>query len=229
MMRKVRVAGHLLFRDRDLEPSVNRIGRSYDLPPMTAMELHLEPATIMKTTPAADSDAALIAAAISGAEPAFRELFRRHTPHLLQFVSRVLGAAKADAEDVVQDTWLRAYPALVTFRNESSFSTWLCSVGLRAALDSMRRGKRHVAETLFEDDSYSEPPLAEDRMDLENAIASLAPGYRMVLVLHDVEGFTHEEIALQLGIAPGTSKAQLFKARRVMRALLTGREKTDVQ
>ena len=70
---------------------------------MTAMELHLEPATIMKTTPAADSDAALIAAAISGAEPAFRELFRRHTPHLLQFVSRVLGAAKADAEDVVQD------------------------------------------------------------------------------------------------------------------------------
>ena len=66
-------------------------------------------------------------------------------------------------------------------------------------------------------------------MDLETAIASLAPGYRMILVLHDVEGFTHEEIALQLGIAPGTSKAQLFKARRVMRALLTGREKNDVQ
>lgn len=199
-----------------------------DSPTMTAMELHLEPATVLEK-PAADSDAALIAAAISGAEPAFRELFRRHTPHLLQFVSRVLGASRADAEDVVQDTWLRAYPALVTFRNESSFSTWLCSVGLRAALDSMRRGKRHIADTLFEEDSYAEPPRTEDRMDIEKAIGCLAPGYRMVLVLHDVEGFTHEEIALQLGIAPGTSKAQLFKARRVMRALLTGRENIDVQ
>ena len=192
------------------------------------MELRLEPARILDK-PAADTDAALIAAAISGAEPAFRELFRRHTPHLLQFVSRVLGASRGDAEDVVQDTWLRAYPALVTFRNESSFSTWLCSVGLRAALDSMRKGKRHVADALFEEDSYTDPPRTEDRMDLEKAIAALAPGYRMVLVLHDVEGFTHEEIALQLGIAPGTSKAQLFKARRVMRALLTGRENIDVQ
>jgi RNA polymerase sigma-70 factor (ECF subfamily) len=195
---------------------------------MTAMELQLEPVPTYEK-PAASSDASLIAAAISGAEPAFRELFRRHTPHLLQFVTRVLGASRADAEDVVQDTWLRAYPALVTFRSESSFSTWLCSVGLRAALDSMRKGKRHVAESLFEDDASSDPPATEDRMDIETAIAQLAPGYRMVLVLHDVEGFTHDEIALQLGIAPGTSKAQLFKARRVMRALLTGRENTNVQ
>ena len=189
------------------------------------------PETALKDKPvmALATDAALITAAVGGAEPAFRELFRRHTPHLLQFVSRVLGASAGDAEDVVQDTWLRAYPALVTFRNESSFSTWLCSVGLRAALDSMRRGRRHVAETLFEDDSATELPPAEDRMDIESAISRLAPGYRMVLVLHDVEGFTHEEIGLQLGIAPGTSKAQLFKARRVMRALLTGREKHDVQ
>lgn len=175
------------------------------------------------------SDSALIAAAISGAEPAFRELFRRHTPHLLQFVTRVLGSSRADAEDVVQDTWLRAYPALVTFRSESSFSTWLCSVGLRAALDYMRRGRRHVAETLFDDDATSAPVFTDDRMDIETAVARLSPGYRMVLVLHDIEGFTHEEIALQLGIAPGTSKAQLFKARRAMRALLTGRETKDVQ
>ena len=173
------------------------------------------------------SDAALIAAAISGAEAAFRELFRRHTPHLLQFVTRVLGSSSVDAEDVVQDTWLRAYPALVTFRSESSFSTWLCSIGVRAALDSMRRGKRHVADQFFEDDRPIDPPATEDRMDIEAAIAQLAPGYRMVLVLHDVEGFTHEEIGLQMGIAPGTSKAQLFKARRVMRALLTGRERKD--
>lgn len=192
-----------------------------------AIEMGITPMTA--NSPAA-SDAALIAAAASGAEPAFRELFRRHTPHLLQFVTRVLGSSRADAEDVVQDTWLRAYPALVTFRNESSFSTWLCSVGLRAALDYMRRGKRHAADALFDEEVQSAPVSSDDRMDIETAIARLAPGYRTVLLLHDVEGFTHEEIALQLGIAPGTSKAQLFKARRVMRALLTGREKNnDVQ
>ena len=174
------------------------------------------------------SDSALVAAAVSGGEREFRELFRRHTPHLLQFVTRVLGSSRSDAEDVVQDTWLRAYPALVTFRSESSFSTWLCAVGLRAALDSMRRGKRHIADSLFDDEAASAPVADDERMDIESAIARLSPGYRMVLLLHDVEGFTHEEIALQLGIAPGTSKAQLFKARRVMRALLTGRENQDV-
>ncbi len=185
----------------------------------------LTTAALNSESSATRSDAALIAAAVSGAEAAFRELFRRHTPHLLQFVTRVLGPSAADAEDVVQDAWLRAYPALVTFRNDSSFSTWLCSVGLRAALDSMRRSKRHIADELFEEDSAQDPPHQEDRMDIESAIARLAPGYRMVLLLHDVEGFTHDEIGVQLGIAPGTSKAQLFKARRVMRALLTGREK----
>jgi RNA polymerase sigma-70 factor (ECF subfamily) len=228
-MREHPHCGHLSFQwFYFVKPAANPFSIGSDSFDMTAMELQLEPVPTYEK-PAVNTDGALIAAAISGAEPAFRELFRRHTPHLLQFVTRVLGVNRADAEDVVQDTWLRAYPALVTFRSESSFSTWLCSVGLRAALDSMRKGKRHVAESLFEDDASSDPPPTEDRMDIESAIARLAPGYRMVLVLHDVEGFTHEEIALQLGIAPGTSKAQLFKARRVMRALLTGREKTDVQ
>jgi RNA polymerase sigma-70 factor (ECF subfamily) len=188
-----------------------------------AGQAELVPSAPSSVTP----DAALIAAAIGGTEAAFRELFRRHTPHLLQFVTRVLGSSRGDAEDVVQDTWLRAYPALVTFRSESSFSTWLCAVGLRAALDSMRKGRRHVAGQLFEADAPADAPRPEERMDIESAISRLAPGYRMVLVLHDVEGFTHEEIGAQLGIAPGTSKAQLFKARRAMRTLLTGREKTD--
>jgi RNA polymerase sigma-70 factor (ECF subfamily) len=196
---------------------------------LAAAELKTEsPIFPMKIGPDS-SDSALIAAAIAGTEAAFRELFRRHTPHLLAFVSRVLGASQGDAEDVVQDAWLRAYPALVTFRSESSFSTWLCSVGLRAALDSMRKGRRHLAETLFDEDSFADPPQTEQRLDIETAIARLAPGYRMVLLLHDVEGFTHDEIGMQLGIAPGTSKAQLFKARRAMRTLLTGREIKDVQ
>src|SRR5437868_4238479 len=86
----------------------------------------LLPSDIARST-SGNSDVALVSAAVGGSEVAFRELFRRHTPHLLQFVTRVLGASASEAEDVVQDAWLRAYPALVTFRNESSFSTWLCS------------------------------------------------------------------------------------------------------
>src|SRR3954468_357198 len=112
------------------------------------------------------SDALLVASAAGGNESAFRELFRRHTPHLLQFVTRVLGASAIDAEDVVQDTWVRAYPALATFRNESSFSTWLCSVGLRASIDAMRRGKRFSNDLLISDeDAPLELPHHEDRMD----------------------------------------------------------------
>jgi len=190
-------------------------------------ELRVPPKTVLSPAELtiADSDAALITAANAGVERAFRELFRRHTPHLLQFVSRILGSSGVDADDVVQDTWLRAFPALVTFRGESSFSTWLCAVGLRAALDSMRRGQRRGMEIDMNDEvSGPPPPSHEDRLDLETAIGRLAPGYRAVLVLHDIEGFTHEEIGNQLGIAPGTSKAQLFKARRVMRSFLTRRE-----
>ena len=77
----------------------------------------LVPTDIVRGNAASVSDAALVTAAVGGGEAAFRELFRRHTPHLLQFVSRVLGASAGEAADVVQDTWLRAYPALVTFRN----------------------------------------------------------------------------------------------------------------
>jgi RNA polymerase sigma factor (sigma-70 family) len=179
----------------------------------------------------ADSDSALISAAINdGSEVAFRELFRRHTPRLLQFIMRVTSGTRAEAEDVVQDTWLRAFPALPTFRGESAFSTWLCSVGARAAIDAMRQSRRRALEFSAEEEVFgSTSSSSDERMDLEDAIARLSPGCRMVLVLHDVEGFKHEEIGRQLGIAAGTSKAQLFKARRTLRALLSGKETIDVR
>jgi len=173
-----------------------------------------------------DTDEALIASVISErSEAAFRELFRRHTPRLLQFVMRVLGPASGEAEDVVQETWLRAATALDRFRGESAFGTWLCGIGLNNALEHLRRRSRRSGETAIADMEF--PTLAlshDDRMDLDWAIAKLPPGGRSVLVLHDVEGFTHDEIARLLGIAEGTSKAQLFKARRTMRALLTRQE-----
>jgi RNA polymerase sigma-70 factor (ECF subfamily) len=174
-----------------------------------------------------DTDDALVAMIVrDGSETAFRELFRRHTPRLLQFVMRVLGSAAAEAEDVVQDTWLRAAGALGNFRGDSSFGTWLCGIGLNASLEQLRRGTRQSARELAigEMEFASRSQSSDERMDLDWAIARLPNGCRTVLVLHDVEGFTHDEIASRLGIAEGTSKAQLFKARRAMRALLTRQE-----
>jgi RNA polymerase sigma factor (sigma-70 family) len=178
-----------------------------------------------------DADEALIARIVGeGSEAAFRELFRRHTPRLLQFVMRIMGTA-TDAEDVVQETWLRAAPALSNFRGDSSFGTWLCGIGLNTSLEQLRRRSRRDGEFSIGDTDLPSRALSTDeRIDLEWAIGKLSPGCRTVLVLHDVEGFTHDEIAGHLGIAEGTSKAQLFKARRAMRALLTRQEtKADVQ
>ncbi len=176
------------------------------------------------------SDSDLVAEIIRNrSDIAFRELFRRHTPRLLQFVMRVLGSAAAEAEDVVQDTWLRAAGALENFRGDSSFGTWLCGIGLNASLEQLRRGSRLSARehAIGEMEFAGRPHSSDDRMDLDWAIARLPNGCRTVLVLHDVEGFTHDEIASRLGIAEGTSKAQLFKARRAMRALLTRQEMTE--
>ena len=174
-----------------------------------------------------DTDQALVALIVrDGSETAFRELFRRHTPRLLQFVMRVLGSAAAEGEDVVQETWLRATSAIGNFRGESSFGTWLCGIGLNTSLEHIRRSTRIASreQGIGEMEFAGRAESTDDRMDLDWAIARLPDGCRTVLVLHDVEGFTHDEIARQLGIAEGTSKAQLFKARRHLRATLTRQE-----
>jgi RNA polymerase sigma-70 factor (ECF subfamily) len=101
-----------------------------------------------------------------------------------------------------------------------AFGAWLRGIAAHAAIDALRRELRFVSEVDVEWDGAEHEG---DRIDLETAIAALAPGYRAVLVLHDVEGFTHEEIGDRLGITAGTSKGQLFKARRVVRAMLSPR------
>lgn len=154
-----------------------------------------------------------------GDDAAFRALYRRHTPALLPFVLRVLGGAEADAEDVVQDTWLRAVRALPRFRWESSLRTWLMGIGLNRAREVLRGRARSPGRSDGVDVAVSPPPTAE-RLDLERAIACLPDGYRTVLLLHDVEGFTHPEISERLDIAIGTSRSQLHHARRTLRHLL---------
>jgi RNA polymerase sigma-70 factor (ECF subfamily) len=156
-----------------------------------------------------------------GDEQAFRELYRRHTPRLYQLVLRLVGGLDAEAEDVVQETWIRAAEGLGEFRWESQFATWLTGIGLNLCRDRMRRTVRRAELLAAEPVNGAVPPVRpEDRIDLERAITQLPSGYREVLILHDVEGFTHTEIGNRLGIAEGTSKSQLFFARKAMRRLL---------
>lgn len=161
----------------------------------------------------------------TGAEGAFRELYRRHTPRLLQLGRRLLGGDVSDAEDAVQETWIRAIAGLGRFRWESLFSTWLLGIGIHVCRDILRK-RRSGREDPW-DDSLQHPgpdwapsERIGERVDLERAIALLPDGYRTVLVLHDVEGMAHEAIAARLDITIGTSKSQLHRARRALRLQL---------
>jgi len=155
-----------------------------------------------------------------GDEAAFRILYRRHTPALLPFVLRVLGGAEADAEDVVQETWVRAVRALPRFRWESSIRTWLLGIGLNRARELLRKHARVPTPAPEHAEAWVPPARTGERVDLERAIACLPDGYRTVLLLHDVEGFSHPEISERLEIAVGTSRSQLHHARRTLRRLL---------
>ena len=175
----------------------------------------------MNADTAAVPDHALAQALLlRGDEAAFRQLYARHTPRLFQFVLRVVGGAEHDAEDVVQETWIRATQALGSFRWDAAFATWLTGIGLNVARGLLRREGRWDAPPngLAEPQGMAVPH--GERIDLERALALLPAGYRTVLLLHDVEGYTHEEIGERLGISPGTSKSQLFNARRTLRRLL---------
>ena len=167
------------------------------------------------------SDRELVEAVVrDGEEGAFRNLYRRYSPRLYLTALRLLGQSEMDAEDAVQETWIRAVREMGNFRWESSLGTWLVAIVGNVARDQLRRVRRRDERELGPGDEPLVSVPAAEGIDLERAIALLPEGYRTVLVLHDVEGLTHEEIGEALGIAPGTSKSQLFGARRSMRALL---------
>ena len=158
-----------------------------------------------------------------GDEEAFRTLFRRHTPRLYATARRLTGDVSRDAEDVVQSAWLRAARQLPEFEWRSALSTWLTGIVINCARELRRaRPGSEVSADVLE----HQPAPGRDGvgLDLDRAIAALPDGYREVLVLHDVEGMTHVEIAAALGIAAGTSKSQLFHARRAVRRWLRPRQ-----
>jgi RNA polymerase sigma factor (sigma-70 family) len=163
---------------------------------------------------------ALVRAFLGGDEHAFRELYRRHTPALYRILFRLGGCREQDAADIVQDVWLRASRRLAAFRWDAALSTWLTSIAINC-LRERRRQQRNDAVPLSEE--IAAPARGDERrLELDRAIQRLPDGYREVLVLHDIEGYTHEEIAGLLDIATGTSKSQLFRARRALRAALNG-------
>ena len=166
----------------------------------------------------------LLRLAADGDARAIRTLYDRFAPRVYAVVRRI--AADDDlAQDYAQEAWIRAIRALPTFRGDARFSTWLHRIAVNAALQALRKAD---ARTKREAPAPEEVPVAPSHGDsllqkrLERALDELPEGMRQVLILHDVEGYTHEEIGDVLGVTSGTSKSQLFKARAKMRALLEG-------
>lgn len=151
-------------------------------------------------------------------EAAFVALYRRHTGFLYALALRLAGGRAGDAEDIVQTAWIRAAEALPRFAWRSALRTWLGGIAIHCAREHLRRpeGRELPPELAAE----AHPPALHRRIDLDRAVAGLPYGYREVLLLHDVEGFTHQEIAGMLEIEPGTSKSQLFHARRALKRAL---------
>jgi RNA polymerase sigma-70 factor (ECF subfamily) len=193
---------------------------------MLSPAMAFDTATDVLAPPAQDEDHALVRAAGQGDTRAFEALYRKHSRRTYAAVWRLSGGQAARAEDLVQDAFVRAWQALPTFRFESAFSTWLHRLAINTALMQIR--SRSGGEDLETDDAALDFVPTHDtagqrtreRLDLERVIATLPPRARAVLVLHDIEGYKHEEIAAELGMAVGSSKAQLHRARGLLRARL---------
>jgi RNA polymerase sigma factor (sigma-70 family) len=175
--------------------------------------------------PAPRDDAALVRRSLDGDMGAFEELYRGHVGRVHGAILRLVGMDRGRAEELTQDAFVRAWQKLSSFRHESAFSTWLYRLGVNTALMDLR-GRRDAKETDIEDLELAAggdvPFCAGERGDLERAVSALPPRARAVLVLHDVEGWKHEEIATELGMAVGSSKAQLHRARGLLRNALGG-------
>ena len=168
----------------------------------------------------------LVRAAQAGNVAAFERLYQENVKRVYALCYRMAGSAQL-AEELTQDVFVRAWQKLAGFRAESAFSSWLHPIAVNVAYSErrsrMRRESRvssHDDLTPFEADAPQLQPRPADGVDLERAIQGLPEGAREVFVLHDVEGLKHEEIAAQVGIAVGTSKAQLHRARRLLREAL---------
>ena len=179
------------------------------------------------------SDYELAQRAAAGDMQAFEELFRLHR-RLVYGLSLRMTQDVSEAEDITQEVFVLLLRKVGGYRGEANFTTWLHRLTVNQVLMRFRRKKARREDALEDEEGrpphetqHAAPPRAPqliDRITLENAIARLPPGYRAAFVLHDVEGYDHEEVARLLGCAVGTSKSQLHKARTKLRKILTGRK-----
>ena len=174
---------------------------------------------------APSAEAEWVAEARTGSATAFECLYRHHVGRVYALCLRMTGNT-AMAEDLTQETFIRAWRGLGTFRGDSSFATWLH----RLAVNQVLSDRRSAARRKVRNEEAHERHWARDtgagnaggtKLDLEQAIASLPEGARRVFVLHDMEGYRHDEVASVMGTAVGTSKAQLHRARKLLREALS--------
>ena len=165
--------------------------------------------------------------ATQGDTAAFERVYRAHLPRIFNLARRMAGPEAAD--ELTQDVFVRAWQKLALFRGESSFATWLHRLAVNVIIERFRTlgtaRERFLADS---EGALDVAPAARTKsydlsMDLEAAIAQLPDGARTIFVLHDVEGYKHEEIGDMLGVSPGTSKSQLHRARQTLRVLLTSK------
>lgn len=187
--------------------------------------------TVTVERPQSAVDLELARAVAAGDSDAFEELYRKYYKRVYSLCLRMLGDPTL-AEDLAQEVFLQVYRKIGSFRGDSAFTTWLHSLTVNQVLMHFRKRGVKLEQTVDDEElaSVVDTPLGStprisivDRLALDKAIAQLAPGYRAVFVLHDVEGYEHEEIAEMLRISVGTSKSQLHKARMRLRERLAGR------
>jgi RNA polymerase sigma-70 factor (ECF subfamily) len=179
------------------------------------------------STSAEDKAAALerVRRAQAGDVDAFELLYREHSPRIYALCLRLKAGDTSDATELLQDVFIKAWRRLDTFRGDSAFVSWLHRLAVNTMLENARSDQRRTARVLAMEDTSRLAGAArssgvESRMDMESAIASLPKGARLAFVLHDVEGYQHQEIAEQLSVTVGTVKAQLHRARRLLRERL---------
>jgi RNA polymerase sigma-70 factor (ECF subfamily) len=180
---------------------------------------------LSNAVPVAMADSTDVALAASGDRQAFERLYRLHANRVYSLCTRMAGS-RTKGEELTQDVFVRTWEKLPQFRGESAFSTWLHRLAVNVVLnarksegkDASRTDENDVADERW--DQVARAPLHIERMDLQDAISKLPAGARRIFVLHDVEGYKHEEIAEMCGITSGGSKAQLHRARLLLREAL---------
>ena len=173
-------------------------------------------------TAGAESDRFDAALAAKGDAVAFERLYRRHTARIHSLCRRMLNPELAD--DVTQDVFVRAWQKLHLFRGEAAFGTWLHRLAINVVLakrtEAAKLRSRYVEDEIVMERAAAKPYGSDTKMDFEAALAKLPEGAREIFVLHDLEGYKHEEIASLLGVTAGTSKSQLHRARMALREVM---------